>query len=135
LATRHHRSSLSVLTRFYRTFPMKLALTIVALAASCVVSIAHAAGGPSVDPAAAAQIATKNACFGCHQVNRAVVGPSFQQIASKYRTDPGAEPKLMQKIKQGGSGVWGMLPMPSHPNMNDADIRTVTQWILAGAPK
>jgi len=114
---------------------MKLALTIVALAASCVVSIAHASGGPSVDPAAAAQIATKNACFGCHQVNRAVVGPSFQQIASKYQNDPSAELKLMQKIKQGGSGVWGVLPMPSHPTMNDADIKTVTQWILAGAPK
>ena len=124
-----------VLPRFYRTFPMKLALTIVALAASCVVSIAHAAGGPSVDPVAAAQIASKNACFGCHQVNRTVVGPSFQQIASKYQSDPGAELKMMQKIKQGGSGVWGMLPMPSHPNMSDADIKTVAQWILAGAPK
>jgi len=114
---------------------MKLALTIVALAVSCAASIAHAAGGPTVDAAAATQIATKNACFGCHQVNRAVVGPSFQQIATKYGSDPDAVPKLMQKIKQGGSGVWGMLPMPSHPNMSDADIKTVTQWILAGAPK
>ena len=114
---------------------MKLALTILALVAGGGVSMAHAAGGPSVDSAAATQIATKNACFGCHQVNRTVVGPSFQQIASKYGSDPGAVPKLMQKIKQGGSGVWGMLPMPSHPNMNDADIKTVTLWILAGAPK
>jgi cytochrome c len=112
---------------------MKYALTCIALAACCASSMTYAAGS-AFDPTVAAQIAAKNACFGCHQVNRAVVGPSFQQIAAKYRHDPDAETRMMLKIKQGGSGVWGVIPMPSHPNMSEADIKTVTQWILAGAP-
>ena len=99
--------------------------------AACVL----AAGAPSFDAAAATRIASQNACFGCHQVARQVVGPAFQQIAEKYKGDPSAEVKMEMKIKLGGSGVWGVIPMPAHPNMSDADLKTVSQWILAGAPK
>ena len=79
-------------------------------------------------------IARANACMGCHAVDRKVVGPSFQQIAAKYKGDPQAPAKLVNKVKDGGSGVWGVLPMPPHPTMSDADIRTVVDWVLAGAP-
>jgi cytochrome c len=79
-------------------------------------------------------IARANACMGCHAVNRKVVGPSFQQIAAKYKGDAQAPAKLVSKVKDGGSGVWGVLPMPPHPAMSDADIRTVVDWVLAGAP-
>ena len=79
-------------------------------------------------------IARANACMGCHAVDRKVVGPSFQQIAAKYKGDAQAPVKLANKVKDGGSGVWGVLPMPPHPTMSDADIRTVVAWVLAGAP-
>ena len=79
-------------------------------------------------------IARANACMGCHAVDRKVVGPSFQQIAAKYKGDAQAPAKLVNKVKDGGSGVWGVLPMPPHPAMSDADIRTVVDWVLAGAP-
>ena len=79
-------------------------------------------------------IARANACMGCHAVDRKVVGPSFQQIAAKYKGDAQAPVKLVTKVKDGGSGVWGVLPMPPHPAMSDADIRTVVDWVLAGAP-
>jgi cytochrome c len=79
-------------------------------------------------------IARANACMGCHAVDRKVVGPSFQQIAAKYKGDAQAPAKLVNKVKDGGSGVWGVLPMPPHPTMSDADIRTVVDWVLAGAP-
>jgi cytochrome c len=79
-------------------------------------------------------IARANACMGCHAVDRKVVGPSFQQIAAKYKGDAHAPAKLVNKVKDGGSGVWGVLPMPPHPAMSDADIRTVVDWVLAGAP-
>jgi len=79
-------------------------------------------------------IARSNACMGCHAVDRKLVGPSFQQIAGKYKGDPQAPGKLSKKVKDGGSGVWGAIPMPSHPAMSDADIRTVVDWVLAGAP-
>ncbi|RZF31217.1 c-type cytochrome [Paraburkholderia sp. UYCP14C] len=80
------------------------------------------------------QVAAANACMGCHAVDRKLVGPSFQQIAAKYKGDAQAPAKLARKVKDGGSGVWGMIPMPAHQSMNDADIRAVVDWVLAGAP-
>ncbi|WP_035518433.1 MULTISPECIES: c-type cytochrome [Paraburkholderia] len=77
-------------------------------------------------------VANANACMGCHAVDRKLVGPSFQQIAAKYKGDAQAQAKLARKVKEGGSGVWGMIPMPAHQTMSDADIRTVVDWVLAG---
>jgi len=94
------------------------------------VSAAHAADAPSRGLA----IARANACMGCHAVDRKLVGPSFQQVAEKYKGNGGAGALLSKKVKDGGSGVWGAIPMPAHPAMNDADIRTVVDWVLAGAP-
>lgn len=79
-------------------------------------------------------IAQANACMGCHAVDRKLVGPSFQQIAARYKGDPNAQTKLEGKVRNGGSGVWGAIPMPAHPRMSDADIRTVVEWVLAAAP-
>ena len=79
-------------------------------------------------------VANSNACMGCHAVDRKLVGPSFQQIAAKYKGDAQAPAKLARKVKEGGSGVWGMIPMPAHQTMSDADIRAVVDWVLAGAP-
>jgi len=96
---------------------------------------ALAADAPVVSsPADAINIARKNACMGCHAVDRKLVGPSFQQIAGKYKGDAQAQTRLETKVRDGGSGVWGALPMPSHRSMSGADIKTVVGWILAGSP-
>ena len=96
---------------------------------------ALAADAPAAFSSAdAMNIARKNACMGCHAVDRKLVGPSFQQIAAKYKSDAQAQARLEAKVRDGGSGVWGVLPMPSHRSMNGADIKTVVGWILAGAP-
>nr|WP_236066941.1 c-type cytochrome [Paraburkholderia haematera] len=79
-------------------------------------------------------VANSNACMGCHAVDRKLVGPSFQQVAAKYKGDAQAPAKLARKVKDGGAGVWGMIPMPAHQSMSDADIRSVVDWVLAGAP-
>jgi len=76
-------------------------------------------------------IVRRNACMGCHMINRKLVGPSFQQIADKYKGDSKAPEKLALKIRAGSSGVWGAIPMPAHPRMSDADLHTVTAWVLA----
>ena len=99
------------------------------LALSGLAAAAHADGTPRGQT-----IASSNACMGCHAVDRKLVGPSFQQIAAKYKGDPQAPVKLALKVRNGGSGVWGAIPMPAHPAMTDADIRTVVDWVLAGAP-
>jgi cytochrome c len=114
---------------------MKILLNLAALALGLNVSLAMAAGTPAFDAAAANQIANKNACFGCHQVARQVVGPSFQQIAAKYQGDAAAPAKMALKIKLGGSGVWGVIPMPAHPTLSDAELKLLSTWVLAGAPK
>jgi cytochrome c len=93
-------------------------------------ALAHAADAPPRGLA----IARSNACMGCHAVDRKLVGPSFQQVAEKYKGNAGAPSLLSRKVKDGGSGVWGAIPMPAHPAMSDADIRTVVDWVLAGAP-
>ena len=80
-------------------------------------------------------VARGNACLGCHAVDRKLVGPSFRQIAEKYKGDPQAVARLSQKVRDGGSGVWGVIPMPSHPRMKDEEIQTVVKWVLAGAPE
>ncbi|TWG79502.1 cytochrome c [Cupriavidus gilardii J11] len=91
---------------------------------------AHAA----VDAAKAQQIATKNACMGCHQVDKKLVGPSYKDVAAKYKGDKNAMAYLSKKVKGGGAGVWGPVPMPANPTISDADLQTVLEWVLAGAP-
>ncbi|SAL42117.1 cytochrome c class I [Caballeronia arvi] len=98
-------------------------------------SIGVCAAEQPVSSANGMAVARSNACMGCHAIDRKLVGPSFQQIAEKYKGQPQASVQLEKKVKNGGAGVWGPIPMPSHPRMNDADIKTVVAWVLAGAPE
>ena len=77
-------------------------------------------------------LASKSGCMACHGIDKKIVGPSFQDIAKKYAGDAGAAAKLSEKIKAGGKGVWGPVPMPPHPQINDADRLKLATWALAG---
>jgi cytochrome c len=79
-------------------------------------------------------VAKQNACLGCHATNKKIVGPSFQAVAEKYKSDPNAQAFLKNKIAKGGSGSWGVVPMPANAKLSDADLSTLTSWILRGAP-
>ena len=103
---------------------MKLAI------ASTLVAVGILSSAPAF---ASKELATKNACFACHAVDKKLVGPSFQDIAKKYTGDAAAEAKLAAKVKKGGSGVWGAIPMPPNVAAKDEDIKTMVKWILAGA--
>ena len=77
-------------------------------------------------------LAQKNGCLACHAIDKKVLGPSYKDIAAKYKGDKGAEAKLVAKVKAGGSGVWGPMPMPANsPQVKDEDIKSIVQWILA----
>ena len=76
-------------------------------------------------------LATKHACMACHQVDKKVVGPALKEVAAKYKGDKTAEAKMIDKVKKGGSGVWGTIPMPPNAQVPDADIKAIVQWILA----
>ena len=104
-----------------------------ALALVCA-STSALAQADSVDATKAMALARGNACMGCHAVSSQRVGPSFQAVAGKYKGDTTALAKLTVKVQKGGAGVWGMIPMPSHPGLTTADAQTIVTWILAGAP-
>ena len=59
------------------------------------------------------------------------MGPSYKEIADKYRKDKEAEANLIKKVKAGGKGVWGDVPMPPNAHVKDADIKTMVQWVLS----
>jgi len=107
---------------------------IAVLAGAAVGAGALSEGALAASAPAGFEIATQNACLGCHAVDRKLVGPAFRDIAAKYKGDAQAQARLEKKVRDGGSGVWGVIPMPSHPRMSDADIHTVVSWVLAGAP-
>ena len=80
---------------------------------------------------ASEELARKNACLSCHAVDKKLVGPSYKDVAAKYRNDKTAEAKLVDKVKKGGAGVWGQVPMPPNAAVSDADVRALVKWVLA----
>jgi S-disulfanyl-L-cysteine oxidoreductase SoxD len=80
----------------------------------------------------AAELARKNNCMACHQLDKKLIGPSLLEIAGKYQGDAGAVARLADKVKNGGGGVWGAIPMP--PNaLREEELSALVRWILAGA--
>lgn len=78
-------------------------------------------------------LAKQKACMSCHRIDKKIVGPAFQQIAQKYANDSSAEELLVQRLKNGTKGAWGLIPMPPYPQLADSDARTLVRWVLAGA--
>ena len=104
--------------------------TMLALAAMLLVlPTAHA-----LDGAKATELAKTTACLACHTVERKLVGPSYKDVAAKYKGEKGAADKLAQKIAKGGMGVWGPVPMPATADLSEGDAKLLALWVLAGAP-
>ncbi len=88
------------------------------------------AAKPAVTEAEAMAVAKKSDCLACHAIDRKVVGPSWADVAAKYRGDATAEAYLINKIAKGGSGVWGSMKMPAHPKLSEADLSTLSRFVL-----
>jgi cytochrome c len=78
-------------------------------------------------------LAQKNACVACHAVDKKLLGPAYQEVAKKYAGQKDAEAVLVERIRKGGSGNWGQIPMPAQPNLKEEDARALARWILDGA--
>ena len=101
---------------------MKFAALALTIAAGAVVSV----------PAQASdELAKKYMCLTCHTVDKKLVGPSYHDVAVKYKGDKGAEAKLAEKVKKGGVGVWGQIPMPPNDKVPDADVKALVKWVLS----
>ena len=75
-------------------------------------------------------LATSKNCMACHAVDKKMVGPSYKDVAAKYAKDKDAYKKLAAKIINGGSGVWGPVPMPANTQVSPAEAETLAKWVL-----
>jgi len=96
--------------------------------------LAALAAALSAAPALAADelaLATKSACTACHAVDKKLVGPAYKDVAAKYKGNAKAQAMLEEKVKKGGVGVWGQVPMPPNSSVKDEDIKKLVAWVLS----
>ena len=91
--------------------------------------LSSAATGSQSDSKAALALTQQNNCIGCHAIDRKILGPSWTDIAKKHA---GKADYLAAKIRSGGAGVWGSIPMPAQ-GLNEADTRRIAEWLASGA--
>jgi cytochrome c len=95
--------------------------------------IALAATGLALSGAAQAneKLAQSSGCMACHSLDKKLIGPAYKVVAAKYRANKGAEAELIKKVKAGGKGVWGDIPMAPNAHVKDEDIQSIVRWILS----
>jgi cytochrome c len=77
-------------------------------------------------------LAKKNHCTACHGIDKRNIGPAFKEVAAEYKDDKNAQATLEMKVRNGGSGVWGKLPMPpTRKWASEEDIKSIVQWVLS----
>ena len=69
-------------------------------------------------------------CATCHAIDQKIVGPSYKAVAKKFAGQPNAVATLVEAVKKGHVGTWGVVPMPPHPNLPDSEIKQIVEWIL-----
>lgn len=75
-------------------------------------------------------LAKAKGCMNCHKVDAKLVGPAYKDVAAKYKADKTAPAKLAAKVKAGGKGVWGEVPMPPN-NVTDDEAKKLVAWVLS----
>ena len=129
-------------------FLLIVMFTCAILGVVCWAGVAASAEGASSEESPGEHLVRTNDCISCHAVDRKVVGPAYRDVAKRYRGQPDAVQKLVQKIRDGGSRGWGDVPMTPHPALRTAQLKEMVAWILsleagpakrsaaaAGAPK
>ena len=86
------------------------------------------ASGPAF---AQAELAKQKNCLACHAIDKKLVGPAYKDVAAKYKGDKDAVAKLAKKIREGGVGVWGQVPMPANPQVNEQEAMSLAKWVLS----
>lgn len=105
-----------------------LAAVMTGLLALSLVQLAHA----DIDRARAEKLAQEKGCTACHGIDKKVIGPAYKDVAQKYKGNNDALALLAKKVKEGGSGVWGPIPMPPNAaKVSDDEIKLLVEWVLA----
>lgn len=96
-----------------------------------IVIVSSAAALLAVEPAhASLDLAKAKNCTACHAVDKKLIGPGYKDVAAKYASDKDATAKLARKVREGGVGVWGQIPMPANPQVNADEAEALVKWIL-----
>jgi cytochrome c len=77
------------------------------------------------------ELAKQKNCFACHAIDKKLVGPAYKDVAKKYENDKDALPRLAKKVREGGVGVWGQIPMPANTQVNEAESIQLVKWVLS----
>jgi cytochrome c len=80
---------------------------------------------------APAELAKEKNCLTCHAIAFKIMGPAYRDVAAKYAGQRGIEDKLVQKVLKGGSGAWGVVPMPANSQVNETEARILVKWVLS----
>ena len=76
-------------------------------------------------------LAKERNCLACHATAKKLVGPAYKDIAAKYKADKNAQAMLVKKVREGGVGVWGQIPMPANPQVNEQEAQALAKWVLS----
>ena len=99
---------------------------------SLILSAAALALSLALPVQASEELAKKHLCTTCHVVKGTkTIGPTYADVAKKYAGQKDAEAKLVEKVKKGGQGVWGQIPMPPNAAVPDADVKALVKWVLS----
>lgn len=93
---------------------------------------AAAEGNKVADAPGLAFIRLSN-CFNCHSFNSKLIGPSLYDISKKYPATPANVALLVKRVREGATGVWGKISMPTHPELSKEQIQNMVSWILQNA--
>ena len=98
------------------------------ISTATIMALGLAAGAQAQD---AAKLAQDKSCLACHQIDKKLVGPSYKEISKKYAANKGAEALLIKKVREGGTGAWGQIPMPPNAGVNEKEAQILVKWILS----
>jgi cytochrome c len=105
----------------------KLLITLSALSTLILAGTVNAADAKAMEA-----LAQKNGCLACHSVDKKVLGPSYKDVAAKYKADKSAEAKLVEKVMKGSTGAWGSMPMPAaNAQVKEDDVKAIVNWIMS----
>lgn len=110
---------------------MKTVLTYRSLKNMKILALAAILMTGSANAMANLELAKKSGCLACHSVEKKVIGPAWKDVAAKYKGDASMKDKLVSKVKKGGKGAWGQVPMPPYsPRVSDGDIEKLVDFVL-----
>jgi len=93
-----------------------------------VLAMAVSVAAPALADEALAK--SKN-CMSCHAIDKKLVGPAYKEVAKKYAGQKDAAATLVTHVMKGSKGVWGPVPMPANPQVNDAEAKKLVDWVLS----